>query len=83
MKLTIYSPEHTVYEGEVELTELPGIKGRFVVLENHDALITTLTQGHIRYVENGKEMFIEITKGYAEVKNNVITACVTLAGPPQ
>lgn len=83
MKLTICSPERTIYEGEVELTELPGTKGRFVVLQNHDALITTLTQGRIRYVEGGKERFTDIAKGYAEVKNNVITACVILAATPQ
>ena len=83
MKLIVYSPERTVYEGDVELAELPGTKGRFAVLENHDALITTLTQGHLRYVENGTEKYIEIAKGYAEVKDNVITACVTLATAPQ
>lgn len=83
MKLTVYSPEYAVYEGEVELVELPGAKGRFVVLENHDALISTLVKGLIRYVEGGTEKVIEIDKGYAEVKNNVVTACVTLAAAPQ
>lgn len=79
MKLSVYSPEHTVYEGEVELVELPGTKGRLVILKDHDALITTLARGIIRYKENGTEKYIRVVKGYAEVRNNVVTACIALS----
>ena len=76
MKLIIYSPERTVFDGEVELVELPGTKGRFTVLKDHEALISTLQQGFIRYVSNGEESRLDIKSGYVEVKQNVIQACI-------
>ena len=49
MKLIIYSPEKTVFDGEVEMAEFPGGRGRFQVLKDHDAIISTLVAGEIRY----------------------------------
>lgn len=80
MKLTIYSPERTVYDGDVTLVELPGSKGRFEVLPGHDALISTLTAGQIRYVAaaSGEEARQAVAGGYVEVRDDRIAACVTL-----
>lgn len=78
MKLIIYSPEKTVFEGEVDLVELPGSMGRFTVLKDHDAVITTLQPGNIRYAVAGEETQLAITAGYAEVLKNVVSVCVYL-----
>lgn len=78
MKLIIYSPEKTVFDGEVSLVEVPGTKGRFEILNNHDAIITTLQPGVIRYVTEDKEVRQEVKSGYVEVHNNLISACVQL-----
>ena len=78
MKLIIYSPEKTVFDGEVEMVELPGGKGRFQVLKNHDSLISTLVAGIIRYRINDEEFQQAIQSGYVEVHNNQIFACVHL-----
>lgn len=79
MKLIICSPEKVVFQGEVELVELPGIKGRFTVLLDHDALISTLQAGHIRYSQQGEEQLLPIQSGYAEVLHNTISVCVYLS----
>ena len=76
MKLVIYSPEKTLFEGEVSLVEVPGKKGRFELLENHDSIITTLQPGEIRYVSDGVETRQPVKTGYVEVHNNLISACV-------
>ena len=76
MKLTIFSPEKTIFEGEVSLVEVPGSKGRFEILENHDSIITTLQPGVIRFVRDGEENRQPVTSGYVEVHNHVISACV-------
>ncbi|MBO6012465.1 MAG: F0F1 ATP synthase subunit epsilon [Bacteroidales bacterium] len=78
MKLTIYSPEKTVFDGEVSLVEVPGTKGRFEILPNHDAIISTLQPGVIRYISEGKETRQPVTSGYVEVHKNIISACVQL-----
>lgn len=78
MKLVIYSPEKTVFDGEVSLVEVPGTKGRFEILENHDAIITTLQPGEIRYIVNGQEIKQSVSSGYVEVHRNQISACIQL-----
>lgn len=78
MKLIIYSPEKTVFDGEVDVCEVPGTKGRFTILKDHDSIITTLQQGNIRYVQQGQETLLPVAAGYVEVHNNVISACVQL-----
>lgn len=78
MKLIIYSPEKTVFDGEVTVCEVPGTKGRFTILKDHDSIITTLQPGHIRYVVDGKENLQPVRSGYVEVHRNVISACVQL-----
>ena len=78
MKLIIYSPEKTVFDGEVSLVEVPGTKGRFEILKDHDAIITTLQPGVIRYVADGQEVKQPVTSGYVEVHNNLISACVQI-----
>jgi F-type H+-transporting ATPase subunit epsilon len=78
MKLIIFSPEKTIFDGEVTLVEVPGSKGRFEILENHDSIITTLQPGVIRFVRDGEETRQPVTSGYVEVHNNVISACVQI-----
>ncbi|MBR0038237.1 MAG: F0F1 ATP synthase subunit epsilon [Bacteroidales bacterium] len=78
MKLTIYSPEKTIFDGEVSLVEVPGTKGRFEILKDHDAIITTLQPGVIRYISDGQETRQPVTSGYVEVHKNQISACVQI-----
>lgn len=78
MKLIIFSPEKTIFDGEVTLVEVPGSKGRFEILENRDSIITTLQPGVIRFVRDGEETRQPVTSGYVEVHNNVISACVQI-----
>jgi len=74
MHLEIISPEKNIFTGEVSLVEVPGTKSRFTILNNHDAVISTLTKGKIRIVnEKNITEYFEVTGGVVEVKNNKIT----------
>lgn len=75
MKLTIYSPEKTLFDGEVTLCEVPGGRGRFTVLTGHDSIVSTLTEGEIRYQTATGEEKLLIRGGYVEVSNDIISVC--------
>ncbi|MBR6305712.1 MAG: ATP synthase F1 subunit epsilon [Bacteroidales bacterium] len=75
MALHIISPEGTVLQAQAELVTLPGSAGPFTVLKDHAPIVTTLDKGRVRYVSAGKELFVDIKEGFAEVKNNVVTIC--------
>jgi F-type H+-transporting ATPase subunit epsilon len=72
MRLEIITPEKDVYQGEVELINLPGSDGSFGLLEGHAPLVSTLKEGEIKIVENSKEQTFPIKGGVVEVNNNKV-----------
>lgn len=74
MYLEIISPEKTLFEGEIDSVVLPGSDGSFGVLYNHAPLISTLSEGTVKYKlkKEQKEEEIEISGGTAEVLHNNI-----------
>ena len=77
MTLTIISAEQIEYEGEVNLVSLPGELGLFEVLNNHAALIASLTAGIVTYENtDGTRMKREIRGGVADINKNVVSVCI-------
>ena len=77
MTLKIISAEQIEYEGEVNLVSLPGEMGLFEVLNNHAALIASLTAGIVTYENtDGTRMKREIRGGVADINNNVVSVCI-------
>ena len=77
MTLKIISAEQIEYEGEVNLVSLPGEMGLFEVLNNHAALIASLTAGIVTYENtDGTRMKREIRGGVADINKKVVSVCI-------
>ena len=77
MTLKIISAEQIEFEGEVNLVQLPGEMGLFEVLNNHAALIASLTAGIVTYENtDGTRMKREIRGGVADINKNVVSVCI-------
>lgn len=76
MKLTIVSPEKTIFSGTVSSVLLPGAKGNFEVLEDHAPLISSLEEGTIRVKSDDKDIYFDVKSGFVELALNVVTVCV-------
>lgn len=76
LRLEIYTPNGILFNGEVTSVSLPGSKGIFTVLYNHGAIISSLTEGIIKYVVDDKDLTIDVDGGFVEVKNNIVTVCL-------
>ncbi len=75
MKVTIISPERTLFSGEATGVVVPGVKGRFEVLENHAPLISILSAGTV-VCRSAEVQEIRITGGFLEVARNEVSVCV-------
>ena len=73
MILEIITPEKKAFEGVVTSVKFPGISGGFEILNNHAPIISTLSKGVIRVINdnNNTEKF-EINGGVVEMQNNKI-----------
>ena len=76
MTLNIISAEKVEFTGEVTKVTLPGAKGLFTVLENHAALISSLTAGKMVYTVGDKDETLEIKGGIADINHNVVSVCL-------
>ena len=77
LRVSIVSPEETLFEGEVESIVGPGEKGRFEVLRNHAPIISTLVAGSV-VCKGGSEGDFEqaIKGGFIDVVQNEVSICV-------
>ncbi len=73
--LTILTPEKTILERQVRKVELPGTKGRFMVLYNHGPLISSLEEGKITYESEGVIEEVEVVGGFVEILANHVIVC--------
>ena len=73
-KLSILTPEKTVFEGDVSYVEAPGTEGYLGVLAHHAALVTALSTGTLTVREaSGTETRWHVAGGFFEVSNNTAT----------
>ncbi|MDB2362321.1 ATP synthase F1 subunit epsilon [Flavobacteriales bacterium] len=73
MQLEIITPEKKVFEGEVTSVQLPGVTGKFEILNNHAPIISSLTKGKVRVIDsNNNTEHYDINGGVIEMQNNKV-----------
>jgi len=73
MHIEITTPDQTVYDGEGQLVQLPGIDGSFELLKGHAPLISILKAGKIKSRDNDNhDLFFEIKGGVVEVNHGKV-----------
>ncbi len=74
MQLEIISPGKKIYTGEnIYLIQVPGTKGCFEIMKNHESIISTLEKGKVRIVNSqGEENAFDIQSGILECSKNKI-----------
>ena len=81
MTLEIVTPEACLYTGRAVWVSFPGSEGRFEVWPGHAPLIAALKGGEIRYKANGNDRKWIIAGGFAEIRDDRISACVEQEPP--
>ncbi len=72
MNLEIITPDKTIFKGEADLVQLPGIDGSFEILNNHAPMIAALAKGKVKVGLGKSEEFYEINGGVIEVLENKV-----------
>ena len=69
IKLDILTPLGPKREGvDVAGVEIPGIEGELGLLPHHEALITAIVPGVVRFREGSKSVRIAVGTGFVEIK---------------
>lgn len=77
MTLEILTPERRLYSGDVYGVQLPGIVGKFEVLDKHAPLVGALGKGNIKVLKDKHTTTnFAIESGFVEVLHNKATVLV-------
>ncbi len=81
-RLSVLTPEKSVFEGEVEYVEVPGAAGYLGVLAHHAALVASLAPRGTLTIRaiGGAEQKLEVSGGFFEVANNRATVLADSIG---
>lgn len=65
--LEIIASDHPFYKGECEKLIFPGIDGEHGILANHQAMVTCLKSGELRFQVDGQWQHAAVSGGFVEV----------------
>lgn len=71
--LEIVTPEKPILKEEVDEVVVPGGLGEFGVLPGHTTFLTELGKGRLTYIKQGQSQSIELSGGFAEVRQDHLT----------
>ena len=73
MRLQLVTPDRQVLDTDIEEVYAPGIQGQFGVLPEHVNFLTALDTGELRYRSGGKDYWVAVSGGVAEVLTDAVT----------
>ena len=73
MQLNILTPELKVFSGEVDSVQLPGVDGRFEVLNNHAPMIASIKEGTVKIRSAAGKQEFNLKSGVVEVLQNSVS----------
>ena len=68
MKIEVITPEKTIFEGDVDAVQFPGIDGSFQILKGHAPIISALSAGKIKIDLSNTEQDFDAFTG--EIEND-------------
>ena len=77
MKVSIITPEKSLYQGEATSVTVPSQMGPFTMLEHHAAIVAILKKGKVVVTEpNSEHKEFDINGGFCEQHDNQVIICV-------
>ncbi len=80
LDVEIITPEKVVFKNKALSVTVPGSQSSFQILFNHAPIVSNLTSGWIKLVDDkNKQLLFKTAKGFTEVSNNKISILVESA----
>ena len=79
LKLEIVTPNATVYSEDVEMVTLSGVEGQMGIYPQHVRLMTQLVPGEMIVRKDGRDTFLAVGEGLAEITNERVAIVKDMA----
>jgi F-type H+-transporting ATPase subunit epsilon len=81
LRLTIVTPQETVFNEDVNMVTLPGIDGDMGIYPQHIRLITQIVPGEVIIEQNSQQKALAIGEGLVEVTGESVSIVTDMAIP--
>jgi len=72
MRVTVISPEQSVFEGEADMVVAPAFDGQVGILPRHAPFMTLLGEGVVTVRRSGATQAVSVRGGFLQVMNNTV-----------
>jgi F-type H+-transporting ATPase subunit epsilon len=79
LKLEIVTPDAKTYSEDVDMVTLPGSEGEMGIYPNHVPLMTQVVAGEITVRKGGRDYFLAIGEGVAEITGARVAVMTDMA----
>jgi F-type H+-transporting ATPase subunit epsilon len=79
LQLEIVTPDRLVLSEEVDYVGAPGYEGEFGIMSNHIPFLSALQIGNLFYKKGGRNYYVFVAGGFAEISNNKVTILAEVA----
>ncbi len=79
LRLEIVTPEAKTYSEDVDMVTLPGDQGEMGIYPMHVALMTQLLAGEISVRKDGRDYYLAIGEGFAEITGERVSILTDMA----
>jgi F-type H+-transporting ATPase subunit epsilon len=73
LKVSVISPERTVFEGEADMVVVPAWDGEMGILRGHAPMLVLLGKGPLRIRTKGGEQRFDVEGGFLQVVDDIVT----------
>ena len=73
MKVSVISPERTIFEGDADSVVVPAWDGQLGVMKGHAPMLVLLGDGEMRISTGGSAQSFKISGGFMQVADDVVT----------
>ena len=81
LKVSVISPEASVFEGTTNVVVAPGFDGEFGVMSDHAPMMTLLGKGTLRIGDGAEARSFRIEGGFLQVAANAVRVVTEKATP--
>jgi F-type H+-transporting ATPase subunit epsilon len=72
LTLRVITPDKIALDARVSSVRIPGVDGFIGILPRHAPMVAAVAIGELRYVQDGREHFLFVSEGFAQVRNNTV-----------
>jgi F-type H+-transporting ATPase subunit epsilon len=82
-QLEIIASDHPFYKGECEMLIFPGLDGEHGILARHEAMVTCINSGELRFLVDGNWQYAAVSEGFVEITPDYVVLLADTVERPE